>query len=125
MLLVVEVEEVGEEAEDAHVSCVHLPDSLIFGWNLLDDVAGHQEEQKDPSEDKESDENGEETTGGNSNSLSITSEGGTFGPEDVRDITPKGNANESDEEGNGEGPDITVGSVLRLNGNKLKNSKYF
>lgn len=96
------------------MSCVHLLDGLIFGWDLLDDVAGPQEELKEPIEDKESDENGEETTGGNSNSLSSTSEGGTFGPEDVHSITPEGNANESDEEGNGEGPDITVGGVLGL-----------
>ena len=38
------VEEVGEEAEDAHVSCFHLTDGLFVVWNLLDDVAGHQEE---------------------------------------------------------------------------------
>ena len=106
------VEEVGDEAKNAHVGGVHISGGLSLFWDLLDDVAGHQEEKKEPTEDEEGDENYEEPTGGVANSLSIAVEGSIIkGPSVVNTVAIDADSAESDEEGNGEGPDIPVGGV--------------
>ena len=103
------VEEVGNQAKNAHVGGVHLAGGISLFWDLLDDVAGHQEEKKDLTEDEEADENDEEPSGGLANSLSIA--GVVKGPNVVNIVAIDADSADSDEEGNSEGPDITVGGV--------------
>lgn len=105
------VEEDGDEAEGSDAGRLHVGNGFLLVGHWPDVVAGHQDQQQEPSHDKEANEDGDETCSSISDGLGITGEGTALLPRVINAVAPESGGDKRKEEGDDESDLSTVLSV--------------